>query len=149
MSTTMKDLHISLIKLNHASSCVAGVTNFFPGTVNVEDVNPELAHYYTHVILRFKYIICHVLKIPEVMAHIYLCYQYMQLFERLSYKNKKGDRLEHVVDALKSAIKLYESYVNATLLRLWRHPKIGVLADLNTHAIKMFKMNFLIRQSSM
>jgi hypothetical protein len=146
MSTSTKDLQICLSKLNHASTCVA---NIFPRKVSVEDVNPELAHYYSHVILRFKHIICNTLKVPEVMTHIYLCYQYMQLYERLSYKNKKGERLEHVVDALKTAIKLYESYVSATLLRLWRHPKIGVLADLNVNVIKMFKMNFLIRQSSM
>lgn len=142
------DLRNSLSKqfklLNHERRLPSLFLSLWDKTVIAH--NADIAHYYQHQILRYEHIVRKVLNVPEIMDILQVIYNFMQLHERLAYKQKLGDRLDSVVSYLQQGIRQYESYVTAATMRFWRHPKAHVFAALNKDAIKMFKMSFLLRQ---
>lgn len=138
----IKDLKVSFARLNtnKLPSCIS----FLP-TRKAQVVNKDLELFYNHNILRYRHIVIDVLKCPEVMELLDVIYNLMQLHERLFMKHKQGERIDEIKNKLESAYELYETITGAIIVRLWRHAKIGMLADLNVQAIKMFKMNFITR----
>lgn len=144
----VQNFRTQLLTLNHQrSSCFAYRIESFRSNV-VVPVNVELRHYYEHQVLKYGHIVSDILKVPGIMLLLDVIHQFMQLHERLMMKNKRGARLDAVTAGLEECIKAYENTLATVLVRLWRHPKVSVLVDLNANAVKMFKMNFIIRQYS-
>jgi hypothetical protein len=147
MKADLERLSQEFIKLNHTFPCPIACMADIWGT-SIPSTNEQLAHYYTYDILRFKHVLSHVLKVPEIMEVVDIIYKYMQLYERLINKQREGDRVSKVLCNLKLLITIYENLATSAIVRLWNHPKASFLTDFHRKAVCMYKMNFVIRRYS-
>jgi hypothetical protein len=96
--------------------------------------------------MKYDHLIRTVFHGEDIMTLLDICHQLMQLHERLVNKQKVGERFHAVSALLDETMDAFETLSNAFVVRHWRHPKISILVDLKTQAVKMFKLNFVLRQ---
>jgi hypothetical protein len=137
LKDTLRDLHRALSVLSHEHEFY----KYLPYVkLNVPYVNSDILLYYKNNIMKYEYVISTTYNSPGLMKLLDIIHKFMQLQERVTNKQKSGDRILQIKTYTHEAMECFQKVSNSIIMRYWRNPKMGILVQLKLNATQLFSM---------